>query len=109
MYLTIGCNYLITTDAWFIAPDGNNYRAVFGELRAIQTDAEHLGIQTNRHSSNWYIVIGNMAIAGCQVHYAIKTNYFNQDAPFREIEYKGELLSKRSSHRISSVYDANQL
>ena len=65
--------YLITTDAYFIAPDGVQYRAVWGDVQVISAD-EALGIQTNRNSSNWFIKIGtegsHVILAGCQVHYA---------------------------------------
>ena len=47
--------YLITTDKWFMAPDGESYMAVFGTVTAILTDKETLGVDTNRHSSNWIV------------------------------------------------------
>lgn len=66
--------YLITTDGWFIAPDGLEYRAVWGEVKVLQDT--FLGVKTNRQSSNWYIKIGSepnhMIIAGCQINYAAK-------------------------------------
>ena len=68
----VGDNVLVTTDNWFFAPDGRQYRAVWGELVGVFTDDEVLGIKTNRGSTNWYVVVGNMTVAGCQVHYAIK-------------------------------------
>lgn len=70
----IGSNVLVTTDGWFFAPDGRQYRAVFGELAGILTDDEVLGIKTNSRSTNWYAQVGNMMIAGCQIHYAIVTD-----------------------------------
>ena len=66
--------YLITTDSWFLGPDGNQYKAVFGTVTAVLTDKEYLGITTNRQSTNWYLVIGEMVIAGCQIHYAVRTD-----------------------------------
>ena len=68
----IGDTYLVTTDDWFIASDGDQYKAVWGTLKAVETD-KILGIQTNRHSANWFLVIGDMTVAGCQVHYTIKS------------------------------------
>jgi len=66
--------YLITTENWFIAPDGKYYRAVWGETEVLTDD--FLGIKTNRNSVNWYVKIGSdtnhVIIAGCQVNYAIK-------------------------------------
>lgn len=69
-------NYLITTDMWFIAPDGKQYRSVWGNVKIVSD--EILGIKTNRNSSNWFAIVGSadkqMIIAGCQIHYAIKCN-----------------------------------
>jgi len=66
--------YLITTDNWFYAPDGMQYRGVWGEVEII-SDA-FLGIKTNIRSSNWFAKVGtdenHVIVAGCQIHYAIK-------------------------------------
>ena len=65
--------YFITTDSWFFAPDGKQYRAAWGSIQIVEDSI--LGIKTNRNSSNWYIRIGNetnhIIVAGCQIHYAI--------------------------------------
>lgn len=63
-----GKKYLITCDAWFYAPDGENYRAAFGTVHAVVDAKTALGIDTNRNSTNWYVVIDDMIIAGCQIH-----------------------------------------
>ena len=83
--------YLITTDAWFFAPDGEQYRAVFGTVNDVFDDATTLGIKTNDKSTNWYISIGNMLIAGCQIHYVIRTDAVSFDPAIREIEHDGKL------------------
>lgn len=66
--------YLITTDAWFYAPNGQQYKAVWGNVTIIQDDS--LGIKTNRGSTNWYALVGKgdkqVVVAGCQIHYAVK-------------------------------------
>lgn len=66
--------YLITTDNWFIAPDGKSYRAVWGEAKTM-TAAEALGIEPNRNSANWMVRVGteehHIILAGCQIHYAV--------------------------------------
>lgn len=68
--------YLITTDNWFIAPDGSQYSAVWGNVEILSDT--FLGIQTNRNATNWYAKVGtednHVIIAGCQIHYAIKCN-----------------------------------
>lgn len=68
--------HLITTDAWFYAPDGKKYRAVYGDVEIVEDT--FLGIKTNRGSTNWYAKVGSdkeyVIIAGCQIHYAIRTD-----------------------------------
>lgn len=67
--------YLITTDHWFYAPDGKKYRAVWGEVEILGDSV--LGVATNRNSANWFAKVGSeethIIIAGCQIHYAIRT------------------------------------
>ena len=68
--------YLITADAWFYAPDGNQYKSVWGEVEIVSDSI--LGIKTNVRSSNWFAKIGSeekhVIIAGCQIHYACKSD-----------------------------------
>jgi len=98
--------YLITTDNWFYAPDGESYRAVFGTVTAVSSDSELLGISTNRHSSNWYVVIGNMIVAGCQIHYAMQVDSFSKAPPTAEIEHEG--IQRHSTTSRTRIYDADQ-
>ena len=67
--------YLITTDNYFFAPDGKQYRAVWGECRTVSAE-QALGFNPNRISANWFIRVGSeeshVIVAGCQIHYAIK-------------------------------------
>lgn len=63
--------YLVTTDGWFIAPDGQQYRSVWGKCH-IKTTEEILGFTPQRPSTNWFLCVGNAILAGCQVHYIIK-------------------------------------
>lgn len=98
--------YLITTDNWFIAPDGEQYRAVFGTVTAVANDEDTLGIKTNRSSTNWYVVIGNMIVAGCQIHYCIKCNEVSQIPATREIEHNGELKKERENR--TKIYLADE-
>ena len=102
----LGKKYLITTDNWFHAPDGDSYRAVFGTITDICSDKDSLGIKTNRHSTDWYVIIGNMMVAGCQVHYCIQTDNVNPGAPSRDIAHNGELF--RSKEANSRIYNADE-
>lgn len=67
-------NYLITTDNWFIAPDGREYKAAWGYVEIVEDSL--IGVKTNRNSTNWFAKVGNndchIVIAGCQIHYAIR-------------------------------------
>lgn len=66
--------YLITTDGWFIAPDGKQYKSVWGDVQI--TEDSFLGVKTNRMSTNWFAKVGaennHVIIAGCQIHYAVR-------------------------------------
>lgn len=79
MDVNVGDKVLVTTDNWFIAPDGKQYRSVFGRVKDICDAKQTLGIDTNRNSTNWYMQVGNMILAGCQIHYAIKCDSVNTD------------------------------
>lgn len=67
--------YLITCDAWFAGPDGEEYRAVWGKCEIIETK-ESFGFTPLRPSTNWYCKVGegekSVIVAGCQIHYAVK-------------------------------------
>ena len=63
MKIELGEKYLISTDGWFFAPDGQLYRSVRGTVTSIETDDTTLGVKTNRGSTNWYVIIGRMVIA----------------------------------------------
>ena len=66
--------YLITTDNWFVAPDGEQYLSAWGEVEILNDSI--LGVKTNSRSANWFAKIGSeqnhVIVAGCQIHYAVK-------------------------------------
>lgn len=72
--LETGKKYLITTSDWFMAPNGRQYKSVFGTVNSINDADSSLGLKTNRNSTNWYVMVGNMMVAGCQIHYVIETD-----------------------------------
>lgn len=106
MSINIGDKVLITTDRWFFAPDGQSYMAVHGTVRAVKSDAETLGIKTNARSTNWYIEVGNTTIAGCQIHYAIKSDTCNFGEALGET---GEGEHFRQVMRACRIYNADQV
>jgi len=106
--MAIGQTVLITTDHWFYAPDGKTYRAVFGTLRAVLPDSEVLGIKTNARSTNWYLEIGNMVIAGCQTHYAMLADRSEMNFGKVTQDYR-EGLTVQAVTQEANVYDADGL
>ncbi len=104
LQIPVGSQVLVTTDNWFYAPDGRCYRAATGKLIAILDDSI-LGIKTNRNSTNWYAQVGNLLIAGCQIHYAMRLNKpMDTQAmvpDFREVDGRVEYFE-----RPSVIYDA---
>jgi hypothetical protein len=77
MNFEIGKKYLVNVDGWFHAPDGKQYRAVFGTLKGIYSDTETLGVRTNARSANWYVQIGDTTVAGCRIHYVVQCDVCN--------------------------------
>ena len=74
MNMEIGKRVLITTNEWFLTPDGKSCKGVYGTVKNILSSEETLGVKTNSKSTNWYVEIGDMLVAGCQIHYAIITD-----------------------------------
>lgn len=70
-----GDYYLITVNEWFIAPDGEEYRAAWGKCKIVDIK-DCFGFVPLRPSTNWFCEIGegenSIIIAGCHIHYAIK-------------------------------------
>lgn len=104
MNIEIGKRYLITTDGWFFTPDGRSYRSAYGTVHGVLSSEDTLGVRTNARSSNWYVQIGRLTIAGCQIHYAVKSDECN----FSDVDdfetVNGE--SKRFT-RPSVIYQAD--
>lgn len=99
--------YLITTDSWFIAPDGKQYRAVWGDVRILE-DA-FLGLKTNRNSSNWFAMVGtesnHVIIAGCQIHYAVMCETKPEDGLVKDYSIKDTEIGYYE--RPSAIYIAS--
>lgn len=101
-----GDKVLITCNDWFFAPDGANYKAVFGTVKGIFSSEETLGVRTNARSTNWYVEVGNMTIAGCQIHYVIKTNAYNSGGALTWDNAGGET---KTFERPCSIYNADSV
>lgn len=101
-----GEKYLITTDDWFYAPDGNQYRAVWGSCKAVKVD-DVLGFSPIRPSTNWYLMVGStrrgVILAGCRIHYAVKSDKMPDD------EHEGAYYTDKDkgvSLPVSGIYYA---
>lgn len=95
--------YLITTDDWFFAPDGQQYKAVWGNVEIV-SDA-FLGVKTNYRSANWFAKVGtddnHVIVAGCQIHYAIKSSKRPSEQPLKtENIHDGVQIESFVSSRI---------
>lgn len=102
--IAIGDKVLVTCDNWFYAPDGQSYRAVYGTVRAIRTAEDALGVRPNGKSTNWYAEVGNMTIAGCQIHYVVKSFHCALGDATAWTEEKGEV---KRYIRPTHIYDAD--
>lgn len=107
MNINVGDKALITTNDWFYAPDGRSYKAVHGTVKAVHTSEETLGVKTNARSTNWYVEIGNMTIAGCQVFYLVKTD--KVDFGYADDYQKNEAGEFVESKRPSNIYNADEV
>jgi len=98
--------YLITTDSWFTAPDGKQYKAAWGNCEALEDT--FLGLKTNRNSTNWYMKVGSedkhIIIAGCQIHYATKCDNKPNTDPSEDWQADANKLN--IFHRPNHIYIA---
>jgi len=71
-----GKKYLVSTDNYFRAPDGENYCAAWGTCYLKKID-QVLGFTPIRPSTNWFLKVGSgdhyIIIAGCQIHYVMRS------------------------------------
>lgn len=103
--LQVGKKALISTNDWFTGTDGKLYKAAFGTVKAVIDSQQALGIRTNARSTNWYVEIGNMTIAGCQIHYAIRTDICELGSSESYDVKDGAVVKYQQPSR---VYDADQ-
>lgn len=99
--------YLITTDAWFYAPNGIQYRSAWGDVEVVSDSI--LGIKTNVRSSNWFAKVGtennHVIIAGCQIHYAVKCDTEPNQGSAKD--YSIENGEVKNYERPNHIYIAN--
>jgi hypothetical protein len=88
----IGKKVLVTTTGWFIAPDGKQYRALFGTLKAVSESSKTLGFSISRNHTNYFFEIGKMKLMGCQVLYMIECESVNQGSTTTYTEKDGKAI-----------------
>lgn len=63
---------LVTTNEWFKAKDGQQYKAVWGTAKVMKAE-DLLGFKPSR-SANWFLFFDagddSMIVGGCQISYA---------------------------------------
>lgn len=101
-----GNKYLIHTNEWFHASDGESYHAVFGTVQAVVDAETALGIRSNRNATNWYVAIGDMIVAGCQIHYAMRADSYNP-APSENAEIDHDGKRHKVKNATSRIYNAD--
>lgn len=104
----VGDKALVTCEQWFIAPNGRLYRCVFGTVKAVLTAEDALGVRPNGRSSNWYLEIGCITIAGCQIHYAVRTDAAILDR-VNDWHFSAEKQTLVEYDRPSMIFDADAL
>lgn len=99
--------YIVTTDNWFYAPDGNSYKAVWGEVSILEDT--FLGVKTNKNSANWFAKVGSednfVIVAGCQIHYAVRSENEPNTQGYRH-ELTHELTVKSVVANTPRIYIA---
>jgi len=92
---------LITCSGWFYAPDGKQYKAVHGTLKAIHEAGKTLGFIPNRAHANWFVEVGDMIIMGCQVMYIVQSETVNE-GPAKD--WNSETGTVQEYERPSAIY-----
>jgi hypothetical protein len=100
----VGTRVLVTTQNWFLAPDGVEYKGIYGTVKAVLSDADTLGIRTNARSTNWYVEIGSMLVAGCQIFYAVRCDTCNFGDARTDVHHDGQVVV---AMRPSRIYNAD--
>lgn len=64
-------NVLITTDHWFLAQNGQQYKGVWGRAKVCKA-VDLLGFNPRR-SENWFVLVGEgdemLMVGGCEISF----------------------------------------
>ena len=98
-----GKNYLLNLDNYFVAPDGKQYKAVWGKCEPVHMNDPEKGIgetlHNTRHSANYFVSVddGKFIVAGCQIHYAVQCD----EEPYLEA---GSFMSQGQFQPRNPIY-----
>ena len=79
---------LITTKDWFFAPDGQQYKAVFGEISTEEA----------------LFKVGNTVVHESQVVTIIEINHVDFSSEVRDVEFEGKIIPNETEG--TRIYDA---
>lgn len=91
--------YLVTSNKWFVTPDGTEKRAVWGEVEIVKY--KDYGITPAEGHAEYMLKVGteenHVFIAGCHVHYLVKCKRPIDESSFKIIEHNtGEMISRKN-------------
>ena len=98
---------LITTSGWFFAPDGRQYRAIYGTLKSITDAKDLIGFTPSRSHANWVFQVGTASIMGCQVMYVLECDKPPTFQPITERTFSSEHNCSVSNTRDNHIYNAD--
>jgi hypothetical protein len=107
MHEYINKTVLLTSQSWFYAPDGKQYKSVWGTLKGIHEAGKTLGFIPNRSHANWFIEIGNMTIMGCQVLFVVLCDK-PEMGPVTDWTYEKEGGKAIEYERPTAIYIADK-
>ena len=91
---------LITLKDWFYAPNGEQYRAVFGIFKGVQKTEYFLGVPKDRSHANWFFKVGSMSVPGCLFANLIETEEVNLGTALAQGDKEDTV------RRLSHIYHA---
>ena len=101
MRTEIGARYLITTDDWFYAPDGQSYKAVYGTIKEQRIHGSRcVGFGANPSSAGLYVNIGRMTIFNDSIKYAIRADECSRLEHSREVDFENTVTLCKVASRI---------
>lgn len=104
MNLEVGKKVLITTQEFFVAPDGLQYKSVLGSFMGVHSSEELLSnTETYETPRKWYLRVGSMMIPESQVNSIVIT----EEAMLGGVKEYLSSFEKNGYTRPSFIYNAD--